>query len=131
MVRFRPDDSLSYWGLQYPIFQKALMEKIMQTTPEEKLIVYGHNYCAQAFTLARTLKKHGIAHEWRDVKGNNPHFKEELRELANGNLSVPTVIFPDGTVMVEPPNRIVLETLGYKTGSDKKGLGRLLRKIFG
>lgn len=67
-----------------------------------KLIVYGHQYCAAAIYLDSYLHKNGIKYEWRDVADGDPRFREELRVLAKGNLSVPTVVFPDGEVLVEP-----------------------------
>jgi len=73
-----------------------------------RLIVYGHDYCGLSQMLAEALAENHIDHEWRDVKNGEPRFQNELRKLARGYLSVPTVIFPDGTVMVEPrPNRVL------------------------
>lgn len=74
-----------------------------------KLIVYGHHYCADALYLDNYLHKNGIEYEWRDVAHGDARFQKELRLLANGNLSVPTVVFPDGKVLVEPNPRQVLE----------------------
>ena len=61
--------------------------------------------------LAEVLAEHHIEHEWRDVRDGEPRFRDELRQLARGYLSVPTVIFPDGTVMVEPRPEDVLGKL--------------------
>jgi mycoredoxin len=73
-----------------------------------KLIVYGHAYCADAIYLQGYLNRNAIAYEWRDIAEGDPRFQDELRLLAKGNLSVPTVIFPDGEVMVEPNPKEVL-----------------------
>jgi hypothetical protein len=35
-----------------------------------------------------------------------------LKALARGYLSVPTLVFPDGSVMIEPSSRSVLLKLG-------------------
>ena len=69
---------------------------------QARLIVYGHDYCGLARMLAEALAEHHIEHDWRDVRDGEPRSRDELRQLAQGYLSVPTVIFPDGTVMVEP-----------------------------
>jgi len=75
---------------------------------DERIIVYGHMRCAQAAWLAQVLLEQRIPHEWRDVAEGDPGYKDELRALARGHLSVPTVVFPDGTVMVEPmPNEVL------------------------
>jgi len=78
---------------------------------DERLIVYGHVYCPQANLLADALHEHRIPHEWRDVIDGDPRYQGELRALARGHLSVPTVIFPDGMVMVEPRPGEVLRKL--------------------
>ncbi len=93
---------------------------------DRPLIVYGHDFCSQAGALAESLAQHGIEHEWRDVMRGDPQWKEELRALARGNLSVPTVLFPDGTVMVEPYSERVLEKLGVAP----TGLGARIRSLF-
>lgn len=76
-----------------------------------RLIVYGHDYCGQARLLRAALERQHSAYEWRDVLDGDPRFQEELRRLARGNLSVPTVVFPDGTALVEPWPDAVLNRL--------------------
>jgi len=81
---------------------------------QPKLIVYGHAYCPQARFMAATLARHQIEHEWRDVSEGQPDYQTELKQLAGGNLSVPTVIFPDGSVIVEAWPGQVLKKLGLQ-----------------
>jgi len=84
---------------------------------KQDLVVYGHNYCLQAMLLVKELDKCEVDYEWRDVREGEPQFEADLRELAGGNLSVPTVIFPDGEVMVEPWPGQVLKKLDLKKPS--------------
>ncbi len=93
----------------------------------ERLIVYGHHYCGLALMLADALAEHHIKHEWRDVRDGDPWFRDELRQLARGYLSVPTVIFPDGTVLVEPMPKDVLERL---RPSGPSRLTQAIRQLF-
>lgn len=83
----------------------------MDNVERNTLVVYGHDYCWQSQLLKKALHDHHIEHEWRDVLTGDPHYQTDLKELARGNLSVPTVIFPDGTVMVEPMPSQVLNRL--------------------
>ena len=83
----------------------------MDNLERNTLIVYGHDYCGQALALKHLLAVYNIQHEWRDVMKGDPRFRNELEKLARGNLSVPTVIFPDGTVIVEPMPSQVLNRL--------------------
>lgn len=100
----------------------------MEANSQNKLIVYGHNYCGQALMLARALKKNAVDHEWRDVMTGPPEWQEELKALANGNLSVPTVVFPDGAVLVEPWPEKVLKAAGIEKSSF---LGKLRTRFTG
>ncbi len=90
------------------------MSRTKPDTGETKMIVYGHDFCSQARGLIHVLNRHEIDYEYRDVVSGKPKWKKELKQLANGNLSVPTVVFPDGVVMVEPWPDQVLEHLGLK-----------------
>ena len=60
-----------------------------------------------------------VEYEWRGVMTGEPRFQDELRQLARGYLSAPTVIFPDGTVMVEPRPDDVLDKLGSKIAGER------------
>jgi mycoredoxin len=85
------------------------------TNPNDnaRLVVYGHHRCGLALRLEEALKNGDVDYEWRDVQEGEPRFRDELRQLARGHLSVPTVIFPDGTVMVEPRPDDVLRRLKW------------------
>ena len=88
------------------------------------LFVYGHNYCLQSRMLAAALRQHNIEHEWRDVLTGPPRYRAELAKLARGYQSVPTVVFPDGTVLVGPWPDAVLD----KVGIHRPSLVQRLRK---
>ena len=94
--------------------------------PTDKLIVYGHDACQQARYMAASLAQYDIEHEWRDVRTGDPVYQIELQSLANGNLSVPTLVFPDGVVMVEAWPRQMLKKLGWQKPNI---LERLIRKL--
>jgi len=80
------------------------------------IIIYGHRFCSQANILRETMDQYQISYEWRDIREGNPVFQDELKELADGNLSVPTVILPGGTVLIEPLPRQVIKLLKPATG---------------
>ena len=91
-----------------------------------RLVVYGHAYCLQAQLLKRELNKREVIYEWRDIVKGDPVYQEDLKKLARGYLSVPTVIFEDGTVMVEPGLKQVLTKLGFVDEGKLGFLSRLL-----
>jgi mycoredoxin len=77
------------------------------------LVVYGHEYCTQATSLRTVLNNYGIEFQWKDVHASEI-FADELRSLARGYLSVPTVIYPDTSVDIEPFPRQVLKKLNIE-----------------
>ncbi len=83
----------------------------MNELAQAPLIVYGRHSCGKAHWLSEVLRDNRVEYEWRDITLGDPQFQIELRALANGNLSVPTVVFADGTVMVEPRPDQVLSKL--------------------
>jgi len=91
------------------------MENVKEEIRGQRLIVYGHNYCSQASWLKSVLRKNNVQYEWRDIMSGEPDYADELRSLTGGYLSVPTLIFPDGTVMIEPWPGQVLKVLGLQS----------------
>jgi mycoredoxin len=45
-----------------------------------------------------------------DISGDD-QAREFIRQINHGNESVPTIIFPDGTILVEPKNAALAEKL--------------------
>ena len=76
-----------------------------------KLIIYVHNFCADAICLRGYLNQSEVAYEWRDIVEGDPYFKKELCLLARGGLSVPTVVFPEGEVMGRPKPKEIFARL--------------------
>ena len=88
----------------------------MVDAAEQIPVVYGDEFCPSASRLKQELQNRKISFEWRDVY-RDPNYQPELKKLARGNLSVPTVVFPDGTVMVEPSTSAVLNKLNPQQSS--------------
>lgn len=105
-----------------------MTETPIKSEEAQKLIVYGHEFCPQARLMAHVLSENEIDHEWRDVRGGQPEFQTELKVLANGNLSVPTLVFPDGSVIVEAWPNQMLKRLGLKKPNLLERLWASMRK---
>ena len=92
------------------------------------LVVYGRESCSQSRMLRNLLDKEAVIYEWRDIVQGEEKYQDELRELAGGYLSVPTVVFPDGSVLVEPWPREVFKKLRTPPGFWEK-LGNFFKKM--
>ncbi len=83
----------------------------MNSMTGPRLVVYGRHSCGRSHWLYEELEKNHIDYEWRDIVMGETRYQEELQQLAHGYLSVPTVIFPDGSVLIEPRPDQVLSRL--------------------
>lgn len=77
-------------------------------TTKKSIILYGTDWCAACTRAKNQLLKHHLDFEFINID-HNPE-SATLVELLNGGMrSVPTLIFPDDSIMVEPSPQ-VLET---------------------
>lgn len=79
------------------------------TTSE--LIVYGATWCGDCRRTKRLLDGQGISYTWIDLD-EQPEALALVERINNGMRSIPTLLFPDGSVMVEPSNSALLQKLG-------------------
>ena len=66
-----------------------------------ELVVYGTSWCGSSRSVRRYLDANGFIYTWVDIE----HDKEGRAFVLNttgGYASVPTIVFPDGSVIVEP-----------------------------
>ena len=68
-----------------------------------RLIVYGTSWCGDCHRTRRFLDQNAIPYEWIDADKDENGMRRVL-EINHGMRSVPTVVFPDGSVLTEPSN---------------------------
>lgn len=72
-----------------------------QEEPGAAVIVYGRPGCPGLRPVLNLLATAGVAYEYVDIR-QDAAAAARLRAWANGHESVPTVMLPDGRVLVEP-----------------------------
>ena len=85
----------------------------------DKIILYGSPTCPMVSPVRNTLERANADYEYVDIY-LNPEARKRVMEINNGNASVPTVTFPDGSSLTEPNEAILkakLESIGYKVRS--------------
>ena len=75
------------------------------------LIVYGTNWCPDCIRARRFLRKHAIPFTWVNIS-NDEEGDRYVLQVNAGMRSVPTIVFPDGSILVEPSNQALGEKLG-------------------
>jgi mycoredoxin len=70
---------------------------------EDAIVVYGTAWCGDCRRAKKLLERRGIDYAWVDVE-ERKGAKEEMLRFNGGDRRVPTLLFPDGSVLVEPSN---------------------------
>jgi mycoredoxin len=75
-----------------------------------KVILYGTSWCGDCRRSRRVFSQVGTPYEDIDIDADQ-QAEIFVKELNRGNRAVPTIIFPDGVVMVEPGDSELAEKL--------------------
>src|SRR5947209_4422013 len=78
--------------------------------------IVGTGGCGYYHRTRRFLDRHHVAYQWIDAS-SDPRAYEMIRAINRGNRSVPTLVFPDGSVMTEPSDRALGRKLGIAPSS--------------
>ncbi len=84
----------------------------------DTIIVYGHPTCPNLGPVKGLLTQSRVKFEYIDIHQDSIA-AARVRTINNGNESVPTLVFPDGSTLTEPTVgelQSKLESLGYKVG---------------
>lgn len=76
--------------------------------------VYGTEWCGDCKRAKKVLDERKVAYNWTDID-KDPNLMEYVKELNNGKNIVPTIVFPDGSILVEPSNVQLIEKLELQT----------------
>lgn len=77
----------------------------------ERIIVYSTDWCGDCRRARKFLDDHGIAYDNVNID-QNAEGEAFVKRVNNGNRSVPTIVFPDGSILVEPGTGQLAEKLG-------------------
>ena len=70
--------------------------------------LYGTSWCPHTSRSRSILDQHSVQYMWLDIEKD----KEACNFVENtnrGNRSVPTIVFPDGSVLVEPADFVLVQ----------------------
>lgn len=85
----------------------------------EKIIVYGATWCPDCRRAKQFFGEHRIPYEWIDITDNDDAIAY-IEKVNNGNRSIPTIVYPDGTIQVEPSNSEMAAATGVDADEDAK-----------
>lgn len=82
----------------------------MQPTMTQQITIYGTAWCGDCRRALRVLDQERWPYRYVDIEFNDDA-RAYVEEVNRGYRSVPTIVFPDGTVMVEPSSSSLLQKL--------------------
>jgi mycoredoxin len=81
---------------------------------DEKIIIYGTEWCGDCRRARRFFDQNGIPYLWINIDRDKDAERFVLK--TNGGMrSVPTIVFPDHSILVEPSSHRIAEKLGLQT----------------
>jgi len=84
---------------------------------ENSITFYGATWCGDCKRSKTYLDEHHIA--YTDINIDKVHGAAEIvKKINHGLASIPTIIFPNGEILVEPTNQKLSETIA----ANKKAL---------
>ncbi len=69
----------------------------------EQIQVYGTRWCPDCMRVKQVFSRHNIAFAWHDIE-QDEEACAYVEKVNGGFKSVPTILFPDGSILVEPSN---------------------------
>lgn len=72
----------------------------------EKIKIYGTSWCPDTTRAKKCLINHSIEFDWCDIE-QNPEECAFVEQVNGGKRRVPTIVFPDDSILVEPSNSIL------------------------
>ena len=76
-----------------------------------KIVVYGTRWCGDCYRARSFLDRHAIPYDWIDIDLDRAGEGLVLK-INHGMRSVPTILFEDGSILVEPSTQALAQKLG-------------------
>ncbi len=73
--------------------------------------VYGADWCFDCRRTRRFLTQNNISYKWVNIESDK-EAEQFVLKVNKGMRSIPTVIFGDGSILVEPSNSELANKLG-------------------
>jgi thioredoxin reductase (NADPH) len=80
---------------------------------QDKVVIYGAKWCPDCRRVKQFFGKHMIAYEWVDIEADSKAMAY-VKGLNRDGSRVPTLVFPDGTILTDPSDAELSVKLGVK-----------------
>lgn len=91
----------------------------------DKLTVYGAPWCPDCRRSKSFLMEQRIPYAWVNID-TDADARAHVEALQGGGRTIPTIVFPDGSFMLEPSNAELAERLGLKLRAERMAYDLLI-----
>lgn len=77
----------------------------------DQIVMYGTTWCGDTRRARRVFDENQIDYRWVDID-SDMEARKYVEEVNRGYRSVPTIVFPDGSMLVEPSTSELMKKLG-------------------
>jgi mycoredoxin len=81
---------------------------------DPKIIIYGSDWCGDCRRAKRFFEKNSILFQWIDIE-KDKQAEQYVLQVNRGMRSIPTILFEDGSILVEPSNAELIKKMGLVT----------------
>ena len=92
---------------------------------EEMIKVYGAPWCPDCRRAKQFLGEMRVPYDWIDID-EDPAAAELVRQKNDGKQIIPTIIFPDGSLLAEPSNSELAGKLGLNLKAERSFYDRVI-----
>lgn len=78
----------------------------------DSIVMYSTSWCPDCHRAKYLLENYGVSYIDVDIDENEAG-EAFVRLVNRGSRTVPTIIFPDGSILVEPTNQMLAEKAGF------------------
>jgi thioredoxin reductase (NADPH) len=79
-----------------------------------EIVMYGATWCPDCRRAKQFFGEHRVKYTYIDID-ENPDAIPTIEAINDGLRSIPTIVFPDGSTLVEPSNAELAEKMGLQT----------------
>ena len=95
------------------------MVKKMSDLKKKEIVIYSTSWCSDCKRAKKFFGEQRIPYKNIDIE-ENPEYVSYVEKINNGKRSVPTIVFPDGSVMVEPSTAQLAEKMGLQINAQRQ-----------
>jgi thioredoxin reductase (NADPH) len=85
---------------------------------QQQIQMYGAPWCPDCKRSKQFLAEQRVPYEWHDID-QNEEARAYVQQVNHGKQIIPTIIFPDGSVLVEPGNAELADKLGIRRRAER------------